>query len=646
MASDYTMIETQVSNERITAYFQADAGERNRLFRGFVSELKALVQAGDHQTAHRWAGQAVSPVQDYSSVQRLGRIVRQAAAALPGEPFRLAVLGGPTTIQFVELLEAFLATVGPVEIFECEYGLFRQEILVPGSGLDRFEPQAVFLATSMRDIARLPRPGQAAADVAADLDAEATEWLGLWSAVRDRWGATVIQNLFEEPPWGSLGHYATRVPSAPEHFIRRLNARLLETAPPEVLFHDLPAVAANVGAADWFDPRYYLEAKMPCGPEALVRYAHSVGAVVRALRGKSRRVLVLDLDNTVWGGVIGDVGIQGLVLGQGSAEGEAFIAFQQWAKDLKDRGIVLAVCSKNDDATAREPFDRREDMVLRLDDIACFVANWQNKADNLRTIAAQLELGLDAFVFVDDNPAERAIVRRFLPEVAVPDLPADPAGYVAAVAQHRYFEAASWTREDAERAAYYAQNARRNELRLQAGDLQGFLASLNMEARLAPVSEVNLQRVTQLVNKSNQFNLTTRRRTQTEIAALAEARDWATLTVSLRDTLGDNGLISVIFVKREDGIASIDTWLMSCRVLQRGVEAFVLNELARQAQDAGCHELVGTYIPTARNALVRDHFANLGFLPAGADGDTTFWRLPIDGYTPHDTFIQAVAVHD
>jgi len=339
---------------------------------------------------------------------------------------------------------------------------------------------------------------------------------------------------------------------------------------------------------------------------------------------------VLDLDNTVWGGVIGDVGIEGIQVGQGSGEGEAFLSFQRYAKGLKERGILLAVCSKNDEAVARQPFERHDDMILRLDDFACFVANWQNKADNIRSIAEQLELGVDSFVFVDDNPAERAIVRRFVPAVAVPALPEDPAGYVRAVARHRFFEAVSWTAEDASRADYYVQNAKRNQLKLQAQDLRSFLASLDMRATIRPVTAVNIQRVTQLVNKSNQFNLTTRRRTIAEIEALQEDPTWRTITISLTDKLGDNGLISVIFARKTDDVFDIDTWLMSCRVLQRGVEQIALGELVRAGRELGCTRIRGTYVPTPRNSMVKDHYSSLGFSADGADGETTYWSLVVE----------------
>ncbi len=469
---------------------------------------------------------------------------------------RLAILGGSTTTQLRQFIEAFLASEGmDAEVYEGDYGLFRQEILTPGSGLDAFGPQVIFLATGARDVARFPAiemDDEAVGRVAAE---EFEDWSRLWETANARWNATVIQNNFEIAPGSVMGHYRLRHPGAREHYLERLNQMMADRAPAYVVLHDLQGLAAEAGARSWFDPRFYLEFKMPCGPECLVAYAHSVFSLLRAVVGKSKKVLVLDLDNTLWGGVIGDLGPGGIRLGQGSGEGEAFLSFQKYVKELQRRGILLAVCSKNDDANAREPFEKRADMILRLADFSCFVANWENKADNLRTIAEWLELKLDSFVFVDDNPAERAIVRQFAPEVAVPDMPDDAAGYMQALALHRYFETVAFTREDTARSRYYSENAQRKEIAARSTDLNAFLASLAMRMKVEDINDLNLERVTQLVNKSNQFNLTTRRYTAAQVREIARSPEWLTLTFSLADNLGDNGLICAILLQKRDDAA-------------------------------------------------------------------------------------------
>jgi FkbH-like protein len=634
--------------ETLQAYLQLDAPGRQSRFAAFRRTLQEMQKSGQGDEAARWAARAVSPLLDYSSLMALGRFVLGGSGAgRPKTAKRLAILGGPTTLQLRQLIELFLAHEGiAVEVYEADYGLFRQEVLFDGSGLDAFAPDIIFLATDARDVRSFP-PVDADESAAARLaDAEIAGWEQLWERARSRWNAAVVQNNFALGPYSTFGHFASRHPAAREHYLGRLNRLLAEKAPGPVMLHDLNSLAAEAGASSWFDSRYYHEYKMPCGPDCLPAYAHSVAALLRAHLGRSKKVLALDLDNTLWGGVVGDVGAGGIKLGQGSGEGEAFLAFQQFAKDLARRGVILAVCSKNDQDKAREPFEKRADMVLRLSDISAFVANWENKADNLRSIADRLALGLDSFVFVDDNPAERALVRRFVPEVAVPDLPEDPAGYIAAVARHRYFELTSFTQEDRARSQFYADNARRDALKCEAPDLATFLRSLAMNMSVEPVTDLNIERATQLINKSNQFNLTTRRYSLAEIREISTSPDWQTRTFSLRDQLGDNGLISVLLLARRGSDLVIDTWVMSCRVLQRGVEQFVRNELVDLCRAANCERLLGTFIPTAKNGMVSDLYGRLGFAPSGADDGTTHWQLPVvNGVAALDHFIQRSKPH-
>lgn len=622
------MSEKHSGDEVLHAYQQADAPARRALFPEFLRALKSL----NPDAAGPWARGAVSPDLDYSSLFKLRRFISPSTAAAPSpNRTRIAVLGGPTTTQLTQLLELFLAAEGlEFEMYEGPYGLFRQEILSEDSGLNRFKPQIVFIAADARDVGRPPArfADEASADAAAS--DEAALWAALWETANRKWNCAVIQNTFIPELWSAAGHYALRHPSTRENFLQRLNARFQRNAPSYVALHPLGNLAAEIGSSAWFDPKFYFEAKMPCAPESLVVYAHSVMSLIRALAGKSKKVVAVDLDNTLWGGIVGDVGAGGVRLGQGSGEGEAFLRFQEFLKSLHDRGVLLAACSKNDEDRAKEPFAKRPDMVLKLEDFSCFIANWENKADNLRAIAAHLNLGLDSFVFVDDNPAERALVRRFLPEVAVPDMPEDASGYIQALGRHRYFETAALTAEDMSRSGYYKQDAERRSLAAGSADMDAFLASLDMRAAVEPVGDLNIERVAQLVNKSNQFNLTTRRRTAAEIRELAARPDWTAVAISLRDNLGDNGLIAVVFLHRRDKVMQIDTWLMSCRVLQRGMEQFTLNELVRRARDSGCGTLRGAYIPTDKNGLVKEHYARLGFRPAGQDGDADIWDLTVN----------------
>jgi FkbH-like protein len=410
-------------------------------------------------------------------------------------------------------------------------------------------------------------------------------------------------------------------------------------------------LAATVGKDAWCNPSLWHHSKQEISPSQAPLYGEHLARILAAVRGLSHKCLVLDLDNTLWGGVIGDDGLAGIQLGQGSALGEAFQAFQRYVKALKDRGIILAVCSKNDEANALEPFLKHPEMVLKREDISAFVANWENKATNLEHIAKQLNIGLDALVFFDDNPVERGLVRALTPAVAVPEVPEDPAYYIRCLTSASYFEAVSFSSDDFQRTAQYLSNQQRQALQSTAHSIEGYLEQLQMEMVVAPIDEVTLPRATQLINKSNQFNLTTRRYTQAQVQDLAADPNTVDLQIRLKDSFGDNGLISVVLAKpminSGETVLHIDTWLMSCRVLGRQVEQAVLNVLVEQAYQRGYSILQGEYLQTAKNEMVRDHYQRLGFENIATavmdDKVRSLWRLNLNHYVPLKTHIQTTA---
>ena len=394
-----------------------------------------------------------------------------------------------------------------------------------------------------------------------------------------------------------------------------------------------PSVAESVGLARWHDPLRWHDAKLPFALDAIPLYADHLCRLLAAARGLARKCLVLDLDNTLWGGVIGDDGVDGIKLGQGSAAGEAHLAVQALALDLRRRGIVLAVCSKNEDDAARIPFCKHDEMILKEDHISAFVANWTDKATNLRDIARALNIGTDALVFLDDNPAERERVRQELPEVAVPEVGDEPSEYVRILSMAGYFEAVAFGDEDRARADMYQANAQRSAAMQKIGNLDDYLASLDMVCTIRPFDELGRARIAQLVNKSNQFNLTTRRYTESDVAAFEASARAFTLQVRLVDRFGDNGMISVVIFEDRGEDWVCDTWLMSCRVLGRRVEEAVLAQVAAAAIQVGAKRLVGEYIPTAKNRLVEKHFEKLGFHRIGdLEGGGTRWELELTGY--------------
>jgi FkbH-like protein len=441
--------------------------------------------------------------------------------------------------------------------------------------------------------------------------------------------ARVVQHTIAIRPETHWGHVASRVRGTRDEMLRTLNARLGEAAGTNVLTVDCDRVAAAFGKSRWFDDRYWHLAKQAVALDALPELSRHTAAVLAAAEGLSAKCIALDLDNTLWGGVIAEDGLSGIQLG-GGARGEAFVAFQEYLLALRARGVILAVASKNNDADAREPFEQHPDMRLRLDHFAAFHANWDDKPSSLKAIASELNIGLDSIVFVDDNPAERAIVRQLLPEVEVLPMPEDPSDYVRALSDSLLFELAALTSEDLQRAGQYQARAAAAAQAQQAGTLEEYYVSLRMEAAIAPFDELNMPRIAQLVGKTNQFNLTTRRHGLTELQAFMADDAYVTMHLRLRDQFGDHGLVALLIARQEGEVFDIDTWLMSCRVIGRTVENAMLSRLCELAAARGAARLRGTYIPSAKNAPARDVFERLGFTLVSDDEGVTVWEYDIE----------------
>ncbi len=584
---------------------------------------------------------------DFVQTNRLDKAVRRQGSAVSDggtRPVRLAVLGSSTMDHLLPAIRVGgLRRSIAIETFAADYGNYLQALIDPASPLARFQPTDVLFALDQRHLLGAPRSDcdQAAADAAVERTASRVR--DLWRLVRERLGAGVIQQTVLPVFPSLIGSNEHRLPGSPQQLTARLNQRLRTLADADgVTMLAIDARAAQDGIDAWHDPVLWHRAKQEVSPAAAPVYGDLVARLLAAGQGRSAKCLVLDLDNTLWSGVIGDDGMEGIVLGQGSALGEAHVAFQEYARELSRRGVILAVCSKNDEANALRPFDSHPDMLLRRSDIASFVANWQDKAANLRRIAGELAIGIDALVFVDDNPFEREIVRRELPMVAVPELPEDPALWPRCLADAGYFEAVQVTAADISRSHQYQTNLQRESLKASATDMDGYLRSLDMELRWDRFDAIGLQRIVQLINKTNQFNLMTHRYDEGEVRAIMAEPRSITLQLRLLDRFGDNGIIGLIIGRMEDGGSDmvVDTWLMSCRVLGRQVEQASLNLLAEQARLAGAAHLIGQYRPTPRNDMVREHYPRLGFMPAvdQADGTRRF-ILALDGFVPYNSFI-------
>jgi FkbH-like protein len=556
---------------------RAAAGELDAAVAGLAAQLRAG---------------ALPPLR----VEAAGRWLQRA---LPEGGLRVRVLGELTTGWLAPMLQAWCAAEGPsARVRDGGFDVVMQELMALSPG----DVDAVVLV-----------PWCAGRDVQPE--AELARWQAAWDQVR-RVGARLVMVGLDLPGPGPDGALLSARPGGLRHRLRAANAALQAALPPGAAFIDLDAVAGELGRAAFYDARRWYWTKQPLSEAGAARLARHLAAGLRALVQGPRKVLVLDCDHTLWGGVVGELGPLGVQLGE-SADGEAFRAFQRWCLGLRQRGILLAVATKNEPADARGPFEQNPAMVLQMEHIAAFEAGWGPKSEALRRIAARLNLGVDALAFFDDNPAEREQVRQALPEVAVIDVPADPSDYVRAIEDSLAFEAAALTAEDAARAAQYQAEAARQDLAARFDSLDDYLQSLEMVGELGPIDAASLPRVAQLLGKTNQWNLTTRRHSEAQVEALLAVPGAYGRTLSLRDRFGDHGLVGVILAVPDGEDLRVDTWLMSCRVIARTAEHFAFADLLAFARAQGARRLVGDYLPTRKNPQVAGLYADLGLEPAG-----------------------------
>ena len=555
---------------------------------------------------------------------------------------KLAVLGGSTTGTLVPILNLFLLAQGiEAEFYQSEYNAFREDAVFGNPELDAFAPDIVYIHTSNHNIRRFPSVTDSAEDVERLLDSQYAEFEAVWDGVAKRLKCPIIQNNFQPPQFRLLGNRDFADIHGRVNFINRLNAKFaIRSAESDGFYiNDIAYLASLAGIDSWDDEgEYHLYKLSPCtGSQPLL--AHSVACIVKAIFGKNKKVLALDLDNTLWGGVVGDVGAAGLEVGQESAQGQSYYAFQKYAKELSSTGIVLTVCSKNDPENALEGL-RHPEGVLRPDDFAVIKANWERKDQNIAETAAELNLLPESFVFADDNPAERHIVASQIPGIAVPELD-DPEKYIRVIDRGGYFESVGLSAEDAKRNEMYRQNAERSRLEASFGDYGEYLDSLEMVSYVGDFPEMYIKRISQLINKSNQFNLTTLRLTEEEVRTLCGDPSYIRLCGKLVDRFGDNGVVSIVFGKKDGDTLDIRLWLMSCRVLKRGMEQTMLCELIDECRSQGIKTVIGRYIPTAKNAMVKELYGDFGFTKIAEDeSGETVWSLDASTFAPPEIHIK------
>ena len=582
-------------------------------------------------------------------LMRRNSLRRELSANENLRELRIAVLGGSTMDQLVNVLELLLLANGFRPTFhKGEYGRFYEEAVHEGHELAAFKPDLVYIYTSCRNVVNLPPVNCAEADLPGFVQAELNRYREIWDSLEQHLGCQVIQNNFEMPLHAILGNMDAVASGGTSRFLTLLNVAFAEEANrrPKLLLQDVQGISGHIGIKNWFDWDRYFSYKILLKPEANLALARSLNSMIRAIYGKSRKVLVLDLDNTVWGGVIGDDGADKILIGRETPQAEAYTAFQEYCLSLRDRGILLAVCSKNNEDVAKSGFSH-PDSILKLEHFSAFRANWEPKHGNILDIARELNLGVDSFVFADDNPAEREIVRSQIPGIAVPEIGNEVTKYAEIIQAGRYFEPASLSKEDLERAALYAQRSGALAQQAKFANYGEYLDSLEMTAEIDVFKPVYLERISQLTNKTNQFNLTTRRYTLAEMEAAASDPNVIPLYGKLSDKFGDNGLISIVLGRQEGHALHMDLWLMSCRVLKREMENTMLDAVVERAKSRGIRTIYGYFIPSAKNAMVKEFYPSLGFVPApltdtSLPEGSTAWALDVTNYTLQNTHIKVL----
>ncbi len=549
---------------------------------------------------------------------------------------RFALLGDCATQLLATAIRGYALEMNlPLRVFEADYDQIDAQLMDTGSEFYAFAPETVLLYRCTEKLyerfVRTPLDARA-----AFAETEIEKIRAEWARVQHGTKADILFFAFLPMDDGVFGSYALREGSAFPYQLLKLNYLLAEAAREagNVRLIDLEPIRAHMGYDAFHDPKLYAIAKMPISTQALPAVASHVVDAILARKGRFHKCAIVDLDNTLWGGVIGDDGLEGIQIGE-LGQGHAFTEFQTWLKELKNRGVMLAVCSKNDEANAKEPFLRHPEMVLKLDDFSAFVANWEDKASNIRRIQKELNIGLDSMVFFDDNPFERNLVRTMLPEVEAPELPEDPAEYTAFARMQNLFDTNSYSDEDRVRTERYLAEKSRTELSAGIDNYDDYLKALGMKAVCAPFDAFHIPRIAQLTQRSNQFNLRTVRYSEQEIEEIAANPRYVTRYYTLRDRFGEHGLIAVVILEKRENELFVNEWLMSCRVLKRGMEQFIADSILRAAREAGVARVVGEYIPTPKNAMVKDLYASMGFRPLG-DG---LYEARVDDYRNHQTFI-------
>ena len=554
----------------------------------------------------------------------------------------IAILGGSTTDEIKNILEIFLLDKGiNPKFYQSQYNKFYEDSVFENKILEKFKPNIIYIHTSNVNINYFPNITNSEDEINDLLDLEFQKFKNIWEGLK-KYNCNIIQNNFDLPLYRTLGNLDFSVIHGKTNFINRLNVKLANHISnlSNIHINDINYLSSKLGLNNWFDKSLWYRAKYCLSFSSIPYLCNNLTGIISAILGKNKKCLVLDLDNTCWGGVIGDDGLNGIKLGKESHVGEAFLDFQYYVKQLKERGVILAVSSKNNDKIAKEGFSH-SDSILKLDDFTSFKANWEPKYININEIASEINIGLDSLVFLDDNPSERSFVRSQLSEVSVPEIGSNILDFTNYIEQNNFFEIINLSNDDLKRSKYYSDNNKRLKEELAHGNYKDFLKSLNMSSEIEFFKNEYLDRITQLVNKTNQFNLTTKRYTVKEIESLSTDNGYIPIYGKLSDKFGDNGLISVIISKIIGDTCIIECWLMSCRVIKREMEYEMFNKLINICVSKKIKIIRGQYFPTQKNSMVSNLFSELGFdLLEKDENNSTYWELIISNYKRKKTTIK------
>lgn len=552
----------------------------------------------------------------------------------------IAILGGSTTSEIKNILELFLLKNGiKPRFYESEYNKYYEDSLFGNDELDKFNPDIIYIHTTNQNIIKYPEVSDSSQDVDTLLSNEIQRYKSIWGSL-SKFDCAIIQNNFDYTDNRSLGNLDCYDIHGKTYFINKLNDEfsLNGRELKNLYINDINYLSSYIGLKHWFDRSLWHQAKYALSMDSIPELAFSISKIINSILGKSKKCLVLDLDNTCWGGVIGDDGLHGIQMGTETAVAESYTLFQKYAKELKERGITLAVCSKNDFVNAKEGFTHPES-ILKFDDFTSFKANWDPKHQNIQDIAKEINIGTDSLVFIDDNPVERDIVSSQIPSVSVPDVGTDVVNFIRHIDRNGYFEPISLSQDDVNRNQYYKDNKKRVSEQATFQSYGEFLASLEMTAEIKSFSPIYLDRITQLTNKTNQFNLTTKRYTAGEIESISSSDDYIKVYGKLTDKYGDNGLIAISIGKIKNNACHIDLWLMSCRVLKRDMEFAVLDELVSKCKSKSISEIIGYYCKSAKNGMVSDLYEKFGFDLVEQNNEDTVWKLDVSMYVNKNKFI-------